>query len=169
MSDVPSYINSKLVRLEASCRAHGMPLTVQRRVVMETLAGRRDHPTADQIFEALGTRLPGISRTTVYRVLEAFVALGVIQKISNPEAKAHFDADTSRHHHVRCRECGAVADVHDEGLNSLRLPAHAAPGFDLVDYSINFVGTCATCRLAADPGSGSPPSPAKAGGARVRQ
>lgn len=116
---------------------------------METLAGRRDHPTADQIFDALGARLPGVSRTTVYRVLEAFVALGMIQKINSPEAKAHFDADTSRHHHVRCTGCGAVADVHDERLNSLELPDQGVSGFHLIDYSINFIGNCATCRSAA--------------------
>lgn len=141
----PTFISDKMVQLEQSCRAHGMPLTVQRRVVMEILAGRQDHPTADQIYDAVSERLPGISRTTVYRVLEAFVALGVSQKINNPEAKAHFDADTSRHHHVRCTGCGAVADVRDESLNVLPLPVQTASGFELTDYSINFLGTCAAC------------------------
>jgi Fur family transcriptional regulator, peroxide stress response regulator len=146
MNCEPSFISKKLSHLETSCREHGMPLTVQRRVIMETLAGRQDHPTADQVYDAVGERLPGISRTTVYRVLEAFVALGVSRKINNPEAKAHFDADTSRHHHVRCSGCGAVSDVHDERLNTLQLPPETASGFQLVDYSINFIGTCSTCR-----------------------
>jgi Fur family transcriptional regulator, peroxide stress response regulator len=146
MSNQPSFTSTKISHLETSCRQHGMPLTVQRRVIMEILAGRQDHPTADQIYDAVGERLPGISRTTVYRVLEAFVALGVSQKINNPEAKAHFDADTSRHHHVRCTGCGAVADVHDVRLNALQLPRETASGFELVDYSINFSGTCSTCR-----------------------
>jgi len=142
-----AFISNKISHLETTCREHGMPLTVQRRVIMETLAGRQDHPTADQIYDAVGERLPGISRTTVYRVLEAFVALGVSQKINNPEAKAHFDADTRRHHHVRCSGCGAVADVHDERLNGLQLPTETASGFRLVDYSINFIGTCTTCSV----------------------
>ena len=142
----PSFISDKMVQLEKCCRENGMPLTVQRRVIMETLAGRQDHPTADQIYDAVGDRLPGISRTTVYRVLEAFVTLGVSQKINNPEAKSHFDADTTRHHHVRCTGCGAVADVHDEKLNDLQLPRRTDSGFELTDYSISFVGTCATCR-----------------------
>ena len=146
MENEPTFISNKIARLERCCREHGMPLTVQRRVIMETLAGRKDHPTADQIFDAVAERLPGISRTTAYRVLETFVSLGMIQKINNPEAKAHFDADTSRHHHVRCTGCGAVADVHDERLNGLQLPSEASSGFEIVDYSINFVGTCATCR-----------------------
>ena len=141
----PAFISEKVSLLERCCREHGIPLTVQRRVIMETLAGRNDHPTADQIYDAVAARLPGISRTTVYRVLDAFVALGVSQKINSPEAKAHFDADTSRHHHVRCTVCGAVADVHDEVLNALKLPEETASGFVLLDYSINFVGTCPTC------------------------
>jgi Fur family transcriptional regulator, peroxide stress response regulator len=142
----PTFTNEKMVQLEKSCREHGIPLTVQRRVIMETLAGRKDHPTADQIYDTVAERLPGISRTTVYRVLETFVSLGVSQKINSPEAKAHFDADTSRHHHVRCTVCGAVADVHDETLNDLPLPVQTGSGFELTDYSINFLGTCATCR-----------------------
>jgi len=146
MNDETSFISAKISHLKTSCREHGMPLTVQRRVIMETLAGRQDHPTADQIYDAVSERLPGISRTTVYRVLEAFVALGVSQKINNPEAKAHFDADTSRHHHVRCTGCGAVADVHDERLNALQLPTETASGFELTDYSICFSGTCSSCR-----------------------
>jgi Fur family transcriptional regulator, peroxide stress response regulator len=146
MNSQSSFIVDKLSELEQCCRENGMPLTVQRRVIMENLAGRKDHPTADQIYDAVAERLPGISRTTVYRVLEAFVGLGVSQKINNPEAKAHFDADTSRHHHVRCTGCGAVADVHDEALNNLRLPTETASGFELLDYSISFLGTCAGCR-----------------------
>ena len=146
MNNDTSFLSEKAAQLEKSCREQGMPLTVQRRVIMENLAGRKDHPTADQIFEAVTPLLPGISRTTVYRVMEAFVALGLVQKINNPEAKAHFDADTSRHHHVRCTGCGTVADVHDERLNGLSLPADAASGFEILDYSINFIGTCAGCR-----------------------
>jgi len=141
-----SFVTTKLADMEKSCRQQGMPLTVQRRVILEALAGRKDHPTADQIYDQVGERLPGISRTTVYRVLEAFVGLGVVQKINSPEAKAHFDADTSRHHHVRCTQCGAVADVHDAGLNDLKLPTQQAAGFEFLDYTINFVGTCAACR-----------------------
>jgi Fur family peroxide stress response transcriptional regulator len=145
MNPDPEFIGAKISLLESCCREHGVPLTVQRRTIMETLAGRKDHPTADQIYDAVAPRLPGISRTTVYRVLDAFVALGVSQKINSPEAKAHFDADTSRHHHVRCNGCGAVADLHDERLNALPFPAVTASGFKLVDYSINFVGTCPAC------------------------
>jgi Fur family peroxide stress response transcriptional regulator len=146
MTATVSFISAKLADMEALCRAKGMPLTVQRRVILEELAGRSDHPTADQIFDSVGTRMPGISRTTVYRVLDALVGLEVVQKINNPDARSRFDADTSRHHHVRCSVCGTVADVRDERLNQLPLPDPAPGGFQFLDYSINFTGTCTDCR-----------------------
>jgi Fur family transcriptional regulator, peroxide stress response regulator len=146
----PLFSKMKGKELETLCREHGLALTVQRRVILETLAGRTDHPTADQIYEAIQDILKGISRTTVYRVLETFVSFGIIRKISNPEAKARFDADTSRHHHATCLHCGLVMDVHDEDLNTIKFPVQGENGFEFVDYSINFTGLCAHCRAAHD-------------------
>ena len=144
--DSELFVEEKLHLLEARCRQHGLSMTVQRRAIMENLASRVDHPTADQIYHAIRDRLRGVSRTTVYRVLEAFVRLGVAQKISNPEAKARFDADTARHHHVVCVYCDTVADVCDERLNDLAVPVSTESGFTILDYSISFVGVCPACR-----------------------
>jgi Fur family transcriptional regulator, peroxide stress response regulator len=152
--DPQEFIEEKLHMLEARCRQHGLSMTVQRRAIMENLASRVDHPTADQIYHAIRDRLRGVSRTTVYRVLEAFVRLGVAQKISNPEAKARFDADTARHHHVVCAHCDTVADVCDERLNDLAVPAGTDSGFTILDYSISFVGVCPACRQAAPQNAG---------------
>lgn len=140
------FKESKLQALEAGCRQNGFAMTVQRRVIMEALAERTDHPTADQLYDTVKGRLRGISRTTVYRVLETLVGIGVAQKISNPEAKARFDADTERHHHAVCSRCQRVSDIHDPQLNALPMPAGEIGGFTITDYSINFSGLCADCR-----------------------
>ncbi|BBA71692.1 Peroxide-responsive repressor PerR [Geobacter sulfurreducens] len=140
------FKQSKLQALEAGCRQNGLAMTVQRRVIMEALAERTDHPTADQLYDTVKGRLRGISRTTVYRVLETLVGIGVAQKISNPEAKARFDANTERHHHAVCSRCQRVSDIHDPQLNSLPMPAGEIGGFVITDYSINFSGLCADCR-----------------------
>jgi len=138
-------VETKLQSLASVCRAHGLALTVQRRVILENLAGRTDHPTADQIYSAIKDRLPGISRTTVYRVLEAFVDLGIIQRISNPGATARFDADTKRHHHLVCLRCQKVSDLMSSALNNLPIPSPDETAFHLTDYSITFTGTCLDC------------------------
>lgn len=131
--------------LEEVCRRNGLALTIQRRAILESLASRFDHPTADQVYEDISCRIKGISRTTVYRVLEIFVEIGLAKKISNPESKARFDADTARHHHLTCTTCGAVLDLFDDALNNLPLPTGIEKDFDIRDYSITFTGLCSAC------------------------
>ena len=144
------FISDKLLLMEERCRQNKLSLTVQRRAILENLSSRTDHPTADQIYAAIQGRISGISRTTVYRVLETFVQLGLAQKISNPEAKARFDADTRRHHHAICMHCEEVTDIYADELDHIPMP-HVGEEFDILDYSVNFTGLCRKCRGTARP------------------
>ena len=60
------------VDIEKICREHSLPLTTQRRAVLEALALRHDDPTVDEIWADVRSTTPEISRTTVYRILEVF-------------------------------------------------------------------------------------------------
>lgn len=131
---------------EDVCRKNGLALTIQRRTILDALAARTDHPTVDQVYEDIKENLKGVSRTTVYRVLETFVSIGIVRKISNPESKARFDADTKRHHHLTCMHCGKVLDLHDSTLDNLAPNSGALREFEIFDYSITFNGRCASCR-----------------------
>ena len=135
-----------MMKLERVCREQGLALTVQRRIILETLAARTDHPTADQVYDAVKGVIRGVSRTTVYRVLETFVGLGVVAKVSNPQARARFDADTGRHHHLICTGCDTVMDCHDERLNGIEIPAEVQAGFEVRDFSLAITGVCESCR-----------------------
>lgn len=135
-----------LTALEVACRHHGLPLTVQRRVILEALAARDDHPTADEILEEVRTRLPEVSRTTVYRVLDTLVEIGLAVKICSPGAGARFDPKTDRHHHLVCVQCERVMDFEAPTLNTLPLPDARKRAFEIHDYSIHFRGLCADCR-----------------------
>lgn len=137
--------SNKEQEFEAVCRRHGLALTIQRRVIMESLASRTDHPTADQVYEDVAQTIRGVSRTTVYRVLDTFVSIGLAKKINNQESKARFDADTTRHHHLTCTRCGQVLDLYDSDLNNLQLPTGIGDEFTITDYSVTFTGVCALC------------------------
>lgn len=139
------FIASKLKLMEDRCRQNKLSLTVQRRTILENLSSRNDHPTADQIYAAIQDRISGVSRTTVYRVLETFVQLGLARKISNPEAKARFDADTSIHHHASCVACEKVIDI-DAGLvPQISLQGAGLEGFEIFECSVVAVGLCKDC------------------------
>ena len=138
-------LSVKMEELEKLCRQNGLPLTVQRRAVLEALMHRHDHPTADQIAEDIATLLPGVSRTTVYRVLETLVRINIARKVCHPGAAARFEVETQRHHHLVCIQCGRMSDLEDPRLDTLPFPDAVAHGFELTDYSIQFRGTCTDC------------------------
>lgn len=149
-------LEDKIMELERACRERGVPVTTQRRVIMGILADRRDHPTAEDIYEAAHRALPAISRTTVYRALDAFVEMGVIRRISGCEARFRFDADTRRHHHLQCLECGRVVDCHSLEFDKLPPPETVPAGFRIIDYSISYTGICSNCaapECGAGPGN----------------
>ncbi len=135
-----------LTILEAACRSEGIPVTVQRRAIYELIAGRTDHPTADQVWDSARTRLPDVSRTTVYRVLDTFVRLGLVVKTPHLGSAVRFDPRTERHHHLVCTACDRVVDVESKRLDGVSLPDGATHGFEIEDFSVHMRGLCAACR-----------------------
>ena len=70
-------------------------MTVQRRVILSALVDRDDHPTIDQIFADVKQRIPGVSRTTVYRALETLVELGIAKRTKHFEVPLDLTATPS--------------------------------------------------------------------------
>lgn len=146
MQDRTPELANRMRAFEERCRDAGFPLTVQRRVILETILLRNDHPTADQIHEALPARVPGISRATVYRTLESLVQLGAIGRAHHLGPATRFDANAGHHHHLVCVRCNRVTDFSDARLDALPLPDHTRTNFQTVGYSVHFTGLCGDCR-----------------------
>jgi Fur family transcriptional regulator, peroxide stress response regulator len=146
-----SFVEGKISSIESLCRERGLALTVQRRMILENLASRADHPTADQIYDAVKERIRGLSRTTVYRVLETFVLLGVVTKVSNPQSKARFEADMEHHHHLICIGCKTVMDCRDMRLDGIEVPTEVGDGFVVSNFSLAITGLCGSCRREETP------------------
>jgi Fur family peroxide stress response transcriptional regulator len=140
----------KIDELEYLCRKRHGRLTWQRHAVLESLASRRDHPTADQVYADVRTAVPGISKTTVYRVLDTLVELGLASRVSHPRAVVRFDAETKRHDHILCVQCGALADLEAAALELSQFEGSTVGGFEVTDYSVYFRGVCPACRRERD-------------------
>jgi len=142
----PHQVAQRLEEFESLCRMSGTPITVQRRVVLRAVLERDDHPTADQVFDVARDRVPGISRTTVYRVLDKLTELGLIRRLHHPGASVRFDGTIGRHHHLVCQKCGKVTDFTSAKLDKLPLPEVNRQQFEIQDFSVHCFGTCARCR-----------------------
>ena len=135
-------------RLDQFFNAHrqaGLPITTQRRAVFEAILRRTDHPTADQLYQAVRDTLPHISRMTVHRILGTFVSLGLIAKTCHPGSAARFDPVLRQHHHLVCLECGRIIDVEDSRLDHLPWPKVSPSEFQIEGYHVYFRGRCARC------------------------
>lgn len=155
-------------RLIEACRCHGLPVTVQRREVFAALVPRTDHPTADEIYEQVRVRLAGISRATVYRVLETLVRVGVARKVPHPGTAARFDSVVDRHHHFCCLVCGRLSDLNLPELDQLPVPSSRA-GVRIEDYSVYFTGTCELCVQPRPKSTRKPASAVRPNGAPRRR
>ena len=136
----------RLEQLETLCREAGIPCTIQRRALLEAVLERDDHPTTNQVFEAVHVRNPQISRATVHRNLETLSEMGVITKTCHPGGVTRYDARVDIHHHLICLRCNSVVDIDDENLSSLTIPDTSAFGFEVSDFQVQLRGICMNCR-----------------------
>jgi Fur family transcriptional regulator, peroxide stress response regulator len=145
---------NRIAQFERLCRGRGLPVTTQRRTIFETILDREDHPTADQIHDQVRGRIHTISRTTVYRILDTLVELGLITKICHHGSAARFDPKIHQHHHLVCLHCDSIVDLEEQRLNEVMWPDVRGRGFEITDYHIHFRGICAACREKRDTGAG---------------
>jgi Fur family peroxide stress response transcriptional regulator len=146
VKNIQTHKQKKLALLETISRQRNLPVTVQRRVVLDALLDRHDHPTVDQLYEDVKERMPGVSRTTIYRALETLVDLGLARRTNHFEASARFDGNTDHHHHLVCRSCNRVTDIDHPSLNKFAPPSLGNIAFEVLDYSIHLEGLCAKCQ-----------------------
>lgn len=122
-------------------------LTEPRRSVAELIDRREGHFTAaDLLQDATAARRP-IGRATVFRSLELFTQLGVLERLDLPSGEHAYVACAPRHHHhVICSGCGRTAEVPDLGLADVLREAGNATGFEIDEHRLELYGTCAACR-----------------------
>ncbi len=107
------------------CRERGERFTVQRRIILETVLDLDNHPSADRIYDAVESRLPGIARTTVYRTLEHLVPHGDHHQGLPPGQGRPISTRAPKSTTTWCAcDCNEFIDFEDDGLNQLRDPGH---------------------------------------------
>lgn len=83
----------------------------QREAILNFLATRKDHPTADVIYQEVRKEFPNISLGTVYRNLALFHEERKVLALHPGDGKEHFDGNTQEHYHFFCEDCGKVLDL----------------------------------------------------------
>jgi Fe2+ or Zn2+ uptake regulation protein len=132
------------VRLEKS----GLRFTQQRQHVYRILLGKRDHPTAEEVFIRAKKRMPEISMATVYNCLDTLVGCGLVREVNHDGGARRFCSNMREHHHFYCDDCGGAYDI--DQVPEAREPDVPMPrGFKPSRYEITIRGLCPDCAARA--------------------
>lgn len=117
----------------------------QRQMIYNFLITRKDHPTADVVYQNIRQEYPNISLGTVYRNLSLLTDRGEILRLQVGDGVDHFDADTSRHCHFFCSDCGSVTDIKLDCLEEMLVKAQQKFNGKISSQSTCFYGVCEKC------------------------
>jgi Fur family peroxide stress response transcriptional regulator len=127
--------------------------TPQRIAIYEILINTKSHPTVEDVYNILKPKYPTISLATVYKTLEAFKNLNLVQEINMGENKARYDANILAHTHVQCTKCGRVFDIEPEPIGSLISSLPKDLDFKINSQQVYFFGICPQCQSSTNENS----------------
>lgn len=119
--------------------------TIQRTLILETVRELRCHVTADEVYDSIAKKHPGIGRGTVYRNLNLLSDMGEIRKIEMPNGPDRYDHICRQHYHARCTRCGRIFDVDMDIIADLEKRIKDTYGFSVTGHDIFFKGICPDC------------------------
>lgn len=135
-------VGNKKIQGDLSARLsnRGFRFTQQRQQVYSVLLGKRDHPTAEEVFIRAKKAMPEISMATIYNCLDALVKCGLARQVTVDRGATRFCPNMQEHVHFYCEECGGVFDL-DFPRTKLSIPK----GFKAERFDVAIHGRCPAC------------------------
>jgi len=123
---------------------HGIKPSAQRLAVAAYVLDTDEHPSADRVCAEVRSRIPMISRATVYNTLNLLVRRGLLKQLVLSEGKVAFDPHLAPHHHFVDEVTGAILDIPWEALDVRKL--EGLKGVKVREYQVVLRGTLARGR-----------------------
>jgi Fur family transcriptional regulator, peroxide stress response regulator len=121
----------------------GVRPSFQRIKVLEYLWQCQTHPTVDEIFTALTSEIPTISKATIYNTLHTFIQAGLVREISIDTDAQHYDIVLEDHGHFKCLACRKIFNF---TLDYDQLVVNGLQAFLIKHKDVYFSGFCPDCQ-----------------------
>ncbi len=104
-------------------------------------------------MHTLVERAGRVDRASVYRAVELFERLGIVQRINTGwKYKLELsDKFAEHHHHLSCVNCGKTIDMNEVELEAAIDKLTAAHYFKPTAHQIEIQGLCAACQQLGTP------------------
>ena len=130
---------------DKALKATGMRITKQRALIMEII--RQGHLDADEIYRRARAIGHNLSLSTVYRALQAFKKMGLVEELHLDDAHHHYEVKPdAEHHHLVCLGCGRVIEFQYPLSRYIKKNIAEAKGFAITETEIRMAGYCSQCR-----------------------
>jgi Fe2+ or Zn2+ uptake regulation protein len=129
----------------AVLRERGLKVTPQRRLIFEALCDSPNHPSAEDVYDAVRDVMPDMSLATVYHTLDHLVTMGELVQLDLGEGKSRYDTLTGGHFHLVCQGCREVLDIAGDP-NCAELRPTETRGYQIDRCEVVFYGYCPDCQ-----------------------
>lgn len=126
-------------------------LTSQRQTILQAFLRNQDrHLSAEDVYNIVRRQAPEIGLATVYRTLELFCELDIVQRLDFGDGRQRYELNETstphHHHHLICLSCGKVREFSDDLLETLETAISRQSNFAIVDHQLKFYGYCQDCQ-----------------------
>ncbi len=122
-------------------------LTRQRELIFHILNSYASHHlSAKDIYEIVLEQYSEIGLPTVYRTLELFSTLAVVQKLNMGDGCQRYVLYSLHHHHLICTACGKVIEIKGSLAETLDTAINAMTDFSTLDFRLYIYGYCKDCQ-----------------------
>lgn len=124
----------------------GHPLTTQRRLLLELLREAEGHIDAKELYRRASAKDKSISQATIYRTLNLFRELGLIDEMRLGNVRCYYEIKQSQgHQHLICQGCGKVIEFNNPHFKEMIEAVQKEHGFDVKKAELYLEGYCNGC------------------------
>ncbi len=125
----------------------GLRITNQRALILEVIRHGQGHLDAEEVYRRAQKKQPRLSLSTVYRTLQAFKKLGLIEELHFDEEHHHYEIKpNTEHHHLACLDCGRVVEFQYPLARLIKRNVTEVKDCEIVDTELRMTGYCSKCR-----------------------
>lgn len=124
--------------------------TKQRELIFNVLKGSSEkHLTPEQLFSIVHQDHKQVGIATVYRTLNIFEELGIVNKQEFTDQAYTYEiinSDSDHHDHIICTSCGKILEDEFLSVDEVKSSLKKDYDFDLSYYSLRIYGICSDCQ-----------------------
>ena len=138
--------NKKGVEVQEILNSSSRRATAQRTLLLDLIHQSGGHLDACELYQRAREKQARINLSTVYRNLQLFKKMGLIDERHFAEEHHHYESRlVSEHQHMMCLRCGKVVEFAWPVSQKMKADIGKRYDFDISTVEVNMAGLCSSC------------------------